>query len=73
MYPGMGKTKIRLAKIKKRDEEIASQVFLGNKGRKLFKKTQQKNPSKVRQQTIEKELRRDEKSRILKNEKNKEI
>ena len=47
MYPGMGKTKIRLAKIKKRDEEIASQVFLGNKGRKIFKKTQSKNPTKV--------------------------
>jgi hypothetical protein len=48
MYPGMGKTKIRLAKIQKRDEEIASQVFLGNKGRKIFKKTQSKNPMKVR-------------------------
>lgn len=65
LYPGMSKKEVRYQKMKKRDQDIASQVFLGNKGRKIFEKAQVRNSHIVPASSANNELNRLSKSQKM--------
>ena len=73
LYPGMSKKEVRFAKLKKRDQDIASQVFLGHKGRKIFQKAQVRNSHIVPATSADQELGRLNKSQKLLVEKQKRM
>ena len=69
----MSKKEIRFAKMKKRDQDIASQTFLGHKGRKIFEKAQVRNSHIVPASSADHEINRLNKSQKLFVEKQKRM
>ena len=58
LYPGVSSKQKRLLKLKKREEDMASQVLLGHKGKQIFRKAQIRNSHIVPRDAAKKEIKR---------------